>query len=326
MGDGHGEESVRRRTRPAAADRLITYDDDPVDLDAFRVARQERERERIRKEFRRSFPPEAVDYGRVVPPPLNANVPEMVQQITSCYTELSEAILGYQHDVTASVAEQKLAPSEYQRLFEHYRDLKAAIDTAAAALPAGCPGSRADDFTDRGAWNAGVVHLVADHAKHVYAVGTRDIAALQYRLAELSDTGRLNFEAHEHFQRAHCWRTWETLYAGTLSPLHDQHTWDGAWDWYDNTYSDGRQVMVQARVTNWMKLNQDWPYNRGICGDGPVLEHPRGSLCQIFPVVDPNTDGYTHPWIDIDLEELIEQLGPPSADGVSEPGPAVGGQ
>ena len=52
-----------------------------------------------------------------------------------------------------------------------------------------------------------------------------------------------------------------------------------------------------------------------MCGDGPIQEHPRGSLCQIAPVHDPEKDHYKyHPAIEIDLEELIEQLGPPPLD------------
>ncbi|MDT5371601.1 MAG: hypothetical protein QOC62_6032 [Mycobacterium sp.] len=49
-----------------------------------------------------------------------------------------------------------------------------------------------------------------------------------------------------------------------------------------------------------------------LCGDGAIQEHPRGSLCQIAPVVDPDKDHYKYyPAVEIDLEDLIKQLGPP---------------
>ena len=99
---------------------------------------------------------------------------------------------------------------------------------------------------------------------------------------------------------------WETLYHGTTCAVRDDRTWDGAWDWSDNTYSDGRQVMAQVRVNNWQKLDCNWPYNEFLCGDGPIQEHPRGSLCQIAPVIDPEDEGdhfKYHPPVQIDLEE-----------------------
>jgi len=36
------------------------------------------------------------------------------------------------------------------------------------------------------------VHDIADRAKHGYAIGTRLLAAVQYRLAQLAGTGRLD--------------------------------------------------------------------------------------------------------------------------------------
>jgi hypothetical protein len=52
-----------------------------------------------------------------------------------------------------------------------------------------------------------------------------------------------------------------------------------------------------------------------MAGDGPIQEHPCGSLSQIYPPIDPEKDPYQyHPTIEIDVEELIEQLGPPPLD------------
>ena len=68
---------------------------------------------------------------------------------------------------------------------------------------------------------------------------------------------------------------------------------DGMWDWSDNTYSDGRQVMMQVRVKDWENLSRDYPFNALVCGDGAINEHPRASICQIAPVIDPHAaDGY----------------------------------
>jgi len=93
--------------------------------------------------------------------------------------------------------------------------------------------------------------------------------------------------------------------------VRDDRTWDGGWDWADNTHSDGRQVMAPVRVKNWYQLDCTWPYNEFLCGDGPIQEHPRGSVCQIYPVVDPDKDHYQyHPPIEIDLDDLIKQVTP----------------
>ena len=55
---------------------------------------------------------------------------------------------------------------------------------------------------------------------------------------------------------------WETLYHGTTPAVRDERTWDGGWDWADNTPSDGRQVMAQVRVKNWQILDRDLAVQR----------------------------------------------------------------
>jgi hypothetical protein len=288
--------------------------DEPVDLAAFRARREAREAKRRQREAREKFREYAPDDGRVVPPPINPDVAAMVEKVEACYAELAQEIIGFQNEISALVDAEKLHPGEHQRLLGHYQDLQSAMDAAIMDRPQGRPGDRGDDFTGNGAWNRGAIGRFADHAKYVYAVGTRDIASLQFLLAELAHTGRLYFEAHEWLQSEHAYAMWTTLYLGTTSAVRDERTWDGAWDWYDNTYSDGRQVMAQVRLKNWLELDRDFPYNRGICGDGTVLEHPRGSLCQIYPAVEPVDDAcfiYHHPYIEIDLEELMGRIEPP---------------
>jgi len=46
------------------------------------------------------------------------------------------------------------------------------------------------------------VHDIADRAKHSYAVGTKMIAEMQYRLAELAGTGQLDREVSMDLQQA----------------------------------------------------------------------------------------------------------------------------
>ena len=165
----------------------------------------------------------------------------------------------------------KLNPSASESLLGHYRELEKVVD-AALTYTLSCPTATLDS---RGRI-PDYVHSLADHAKYVYAIGTRDIAAMQYKLAELAGTGRLDHEVQNGLQWDHCLPMWETLYDGTTCAVRDDRTWDGGWDWSNNTYSDGRQVMAQARVKNWYQLVRNWPYNEFLCGDGPIREYPRG--------------------------------------------------
>ncbi|MEX0745087.1 MAG: hypothetical protein WD118_05755 [Phycisphaeraceae bacterium] len=301
----------------------MSNQDEPVDLAAFRVRREEREREQRRK----SAGETGLDYGRVIPPPLNCDIPGMVTKVRGCYDALNQWVVNFQNEIAELIGAGRLDPAERPSLSEHYADLQKAVAEAILDTPKGDPGAHVNDYRDDGDWNRRAVHRFADHAKFVYAVGNRDIAALQYRLSEMAHTGRLDLDAHKLLQWDHCTAMWEALYFGTLSALHDQRTWDGAWGWYDNTFSDGRQVMVQARMKNWMDLDRDWPYNAGMSGDGPIVEHPRGSLCQIFPVVDPHGSDYCdYPSMEMDLEGLLEQLGPPQAGRATKPESATGGQ
>ena len=102
------------------------------------------------------------------------------------------------------------------------------------------------------------MHRIADHAKYVYAVGARGAVALQQKLALLADTGKIDIEAHNKLQHHACYQMGEEVYSSTTSSLHDQNIWDGGWDWDDNTYSDGRQVMTQVRIKGWLELEREW--------------------------------------------------------------------
>jgi hypothetical protein len=291
---------------------MASENNEPADLAGFRARREALKQERRRQKARDNLSLTAPDYGREIPPRLNPDVPDVVDRVKGCYVDLTQWITDFRRDIAELADAGKLDRAAEVGLLEHYRDLENAVDDATAlVLRWDATDFDVYDITDD-------VHLIADHAKYVYAVGSRDIAALQYRLAELAHTGRLDFDVHKRLQWDHCLGIWETLYYGTTSAVRDERTWDGGWDWADNTYSDGRQVMAQVRVKNWYQLTCNWPYNGEMCGDGPIQEHPRGSLCQIAPVIDPEDERGDHfkyhPPVEIDLEELIEQLGPPPLD------------
>jgi hypothetical protein len=126
------------------------------------------------------------------------------------------------------------------------------------------------------------VHDIADRAKHRYATGTKLLAAMQYRLAELAGTGRLDADESMSLQH-NLVSIWEALYSGTVCAVRDWDTDDCTWDEADNTYSDGREVMVQIRIEPWEDSVVDWEHNQFMLGDGAVNEHRRGTICHISP-------------------------------------------
>jgi nitrite reductase/ring-hydroxylating ferredoxin subunit len=126
------------------------------------------------------------------------------------------------------------------------------------------------------------VHEMADRAKHGYATGTKLLAEAQYRLAELAGTGRLDPDESMSLQH-NLVSIWEALYFGTVYAVRDRDTDESAWDEADNSYSDGRQVMIQIRIEPWETLECTWEHNRFLLGDGAVNEHPRGTICYISP-------------------------------------------
>jgi hypothetical protein len=122
------------------------------------------------------------------------------------------------------------------------------------------------------------VENIADRAKHEYATATQMLAATQYRLAELAGTGRLDPDESMTLQE-NLFHIWEALYAGTVGAVRDWDTPDEA----DNTYSDGRQVMIQTRIEPFEESEFCWEHNPFTLGDGAVNVHPRGTICYIAP-------------------------------------------
>lgn len=244
-----------------------------------------------------------------IPPPLNPDTSEMLDRLAACYVNLGKWIAGFRLEVDALADRGMLEMAERAYLVEHFRDLQAALNAAAMitleldATLGGHDGNGCDEV-------AAVAHRAADHAKYVYAVGARDIAALQYRVGWLAHTGRMDAQASMGLQRDHCEAMWEDLFAGTTCAVRDWRTPDRWWDLYDNTYSDGRQVMVQVRLKNWEELERQLPYRSTICGTSPTREHPWGSVCHINPGLNPSWEnGYAHELIEIDLDALIAKFG-----------------
>ncbi len=71
--------------------------------------------------------------------------------------------------------------------------------------------------------------------------------------------------------------------------MRDWDTDDCTWDEADNTYSDGRPVMIQIRIEPAELSDFSWEHNQFMLGDGAVNEHPRGTISYVLPI-DPHDD------------------------------------
>lgn len=277
------------------------------DLIEARLKRRNRARARWKQYNQQAFEEEGKNggvlfYGLQIPPPLNPLVTTWIELVSDGYQGLTEGIEEFREKIAALVKAGKLDPAEKAGLQEHCQEFQDAIDAAAAVTGSWKPtGVNPNEITSQ-------VNLIADYAKHVYAVGSRDVSALQYRLRKLAYAGKIDIEAHNDLQHDVCYGLGEGVYAATTQKLHDHKNWDGSWDWDDNTYSDGRQIMIKARITDWEALCGSRPRNDAITmyGDGVINEHPEGMVCQIAPVEDPHSDwGYWHPPIEINLGDLL---------------------
>lgn len=126
------------------------------------------------------------------------------------------------------------------------------------------------------------VHEIADRAKHAYASATQMIAAMQYRLAELAGTSQLDPAESMELQAALVC-IWEEVFFGTLCAVRDWTTDDYKWDEWDNTYSDGRQVVHQIRIEPREHSDDCWQHNHRMLGDGAPNEFPLGTISYIAP-------------------------------------------
>ena len=153
------------------------------------------------------------------------------------------------------------------------------------------------------------VHDIADRAKHGYATGTQRLATMQYRLGELAGTGQLDPDESMRLQH-NLVSVWEALYSGTVCAVRDADTDDSTWDEADNTYSDGRTVMIQIRIEPWENSDFSWEHNRFMLGEGAVNDHPRGTIWYISPL-DPERDqavGDSQGQLSTDFEALRKRL------------------
>jgi hypothetical protein len=124
---------------------------------------------------------------------------------------------------------------------------------------------------------------IADRAKHAFYTGSKLLADVQYRLAELAGTGLLAADVSERLQDK-IFRAWEELYSGTLGAVLGCDTDDPTWCDPENTYSDGRTVRTRIRLEGRQDLESGWPHNKYLRGDGPVAEYPRGTESYIASV------------------------------------------
>jgi hypothetical protein len=132
---------------------------------------------------------------------------------------------------------------------------------------------------------------IADRAKYGYFAATKVLADVQYRLAELAGTGQMDPEESESLQ----WQMvsiWEELYFGTLCAVRDLDTDDRTWDEADNTYSDGRQVMVQVRIEPEVSGRE---HIKRAVGDGAVNVYRRGTVSYISPIWGEDQQGSVDP-------------------------------
>jgi hypothetical protein len=104
---------------------------------------------------------------------------------------------------------------------------------------------------------------IGDEAKWCYAHGTRALAELHYRIAELADAGAMSDDIALNLQQR-LNDVWHWLYFGTLCTTRDYRLDDEDWDHDDLTYSDGRPVRVRTRVQPREDDYADYP--------GPILE------------------------------------------------------
>ena len=126
------------------------------------------------------------------------------------------------------------------------------------------------------------VDAIADEAKHGYATGTKLLAEMHYRLAELAGSGHLDPDESMNLQESLI-AIWEQLYYGTVFAVRDIYNGEWTYDEADNTYSDGRLVMTQV-PSDPERPDFNWEHEQFVGWDGAAVIHPRGMTSRISPI------------------------------------------
>jgi hypothetical protein len=129
---------------------------------------------------------------------------------------------------------------------------------------------------------------IADRAKYGYARATAILATMQYRLAELAGLGLLDRDESMSLQD-NLIEIWGHLYCGTVCAVQDEEDpGDEEEDYHaptgvaaDNTYHDGRTVMVQTRIEPVETSECSWEHNGFLFDDGAIIYHRLGTTCSI---------------------------------------------
>lgn len=117
-------------------------------------------------------------------------------------------------------------------------------------------------------------NYTADLLKYIYATMAKEIAELQYTLAEATGTGRMDPELNHELQRSWCYRNWKFLYGNTIVAACDEHDSDD-WVEYTHFYSDGTQAMTRKVDPEALEAERTWPHNEHTFGDGATAEYLR---------------------------------------------------
>jgi hypothetical protein len=141
--------------------------------------------------------------------------------------------------------------------------------------------------------NPDIVGMV-DAIKYTYYAAGEQLAEMHYKLGELTGLALLDPDANSGLQTT-LYRLWEIIHHGTLSNVLDH---DNADDIYlaefENTYSDGREILTKIRVESEMDSEGAREFNRFILGDGATNDFPRGVIYHINPV-KPGDDALADP-------------------------------
>ena len=256
---------------------MISDDNDPADLADFRARREERRLEQWYKHVGRT-----PDYERQIPPRINPDTDNMIRQIEGCYVDTENELTWLEDKFGELVHIGKLDPEAGHGLQETCRQLNDVLyDNTAGAIRA---------------WDGGNPHFIADRVKYCFATLVYQLAQMQYHLAELAGTGRLDRHANHDLQWAWFEPALSTIYHGTVMAVVDLKYWDGMWDWHGGTYEDGRVVITKIDLGG--PEDALFPYNELLCGDGPIAEHPLSTVCHIEPV-EQKDKSYHHLMVDL---------------------------